>query len=196
MYLARTDVPLIAQVAIAHAQIETIHPVADGNGRLGRALIQAMLSLGGATTATVLPVSAGLLADTRGYIAALTAYRAGDPTPIVATLTRAIYTAINRGLDLADHLHDIHTGWASRLTARPDATTWRTLPVLIGNPALTSRTIQDRLAVSTSAADHAISHLRDAGIITDTGRRRRGRVYLAHDVTDALSGFLTHTRRG
>ncbi len=196
VYLARTDVPLITQIAIAHAQIETIHPFTDGNGRLGRALIQAMLSAAGATTATVLPVSAGLLADTRGYVAALTAYRAGEATPIVDTLTGAIYTAIHRGWDLAEHLHDNHTGWATRLTARPDATARRVLPVLIGDPAVTSRNVQDRLAVSASAADHAIGHLLDAGIITDTGLRHRGRIYLATDVTDALSNFLTHTRRG
>src|SRR4051795_6021749 len=41
-FAGRTDLPVLAQAAIAHAQFETIHPFADGNGRTGRALIHAM----------------------------------------------------------------------------------------------------------------------------------------------------------
>ena len=42
-YLARDDVPVIVQAAIAHAQFETIHPFLDGNGRMGRLLIAFLL---------------------------------------------------------------------------------------------------------------------------------------------------------
>ena len=42
-FMRRTDLPLLAQTAVAHAQFETIHPFPDGNGRTGRALAHAML---------------------------------------------------------------------------------------------------------------------------------------------------------
>ncbi len=42
----RDDVEPVTQVAIAHAQFESIHPFTDGNGRIGRALIGAILRAG------------------------------------------------------------------------------------------------------------------------------------------------------
>jgi Fic family protein len=37
------DIPAIAQAAIAHAQLEIVHPFGDGNGRAGRCLVHVVL---------------------------------------------------------------------------------------------------------------------------------------------------------
>jgi len=42
-FCADETLPPIVQAAVAHAQFETIHPFADGNGRTGRALVQVIL---------------------------------------------------------------------------------------------------------------------------------------------------------
>jgi len=93
-YAGRTDLPPLGLAAIAHAQFESIHPFPDGNGRTGRALIHAILRARGLTRQVTVPVSAGLLTDTDGYFATLTAYRDGDPLSIIGALAAASERAL------------------------------------------------------------------------------------------------------
>ncbi|MDK7884739.1 Fic family protein [Corynebacterium striatum] len=61
LYLDGASHGALIQAAIAHAQFETIHPFADGNGHVGPALIHGILLRRGLTKYTILPVSLLLL---------------------------------------------------------------------------------------------------------------------------------------
>ena len=74
-FVRQSRLPVLAKSAIAHAQFETIHPFADGNGRTGRALIHLILRADGLITRTVPPVSLSLATHATQYIDALTAFR-------------------------------------------------------------------------------------------------------------------------
>lgn len=196
----RTGLPLLAQAAIAHAQFETIHPFNDGNGRVGRALVHVMLRNGGATTRTTVPVSAGLLADTEAYYAALTAYRAGDRNPIVAEFSRAAFAAVRNGQELAADLKALHDRWTDKLQARKDAVAWRILPYLLRQPSVTSRLIQATMQVTQPAADNALRQLQEAGALSNPRKvhgagATRNVVWQATEVLEALDRFGERARR-
>ncbi|WP_370865063.1 Fic family protein [Nocardioides agariphilus] len=196
----RTDLPLLAHAAIAHAQFETIHPFSDGNGRTGRALVHVMLRNGGATTRTTVPVSAGLLSDTTAYYDALTAYRDGDPNPIIDEFSRAAFAAVSNGQQLAGELKAFHDAWAVSLRARKDAVAWRVLPFLLRQPSVTSKLVQETMNVTQPAADNALRQLQEAGALsrptTVHGEgQKRNVVWQATEVLDALDRFGERARR-
>ncbi len=194
-FLRRADLPLLAQAAVAHAQFETIHPFADGNGRTGRALVHAILRHGGATARLTVPVSAGLMADTVGYFDALTAYRNGDSNPIVRRFAEASLRAVWNGRKLADDLRSICDTWASSLRARSDAVVWRILPSLLSQPAVTVASVQRATGVSQPAAWNAIGQLVRADILTPVSANRRNRAWVAEHVTTALDEFAARAGR-
>ena len=196
----RTDLPLLTQVAIAHAQFETIHPFNDGNGRAGRALVHVMLRNGGATTRTTVPVSAGLLSDTEAYYNSLTAYRNGDPNPIVEEFSRAAFAAVDNGQQLAADLKTLHDLWMGNLRARKDGVAWKVLPFLLRQPSVTSKLIQETMKVTQPAADNALRQLQGVGALakpkTVHGEgQKRNVVWQATEVLDALDRFGERARR-
>jgi Fic family protein len=116
-FVGRTDLPILAQAAIAHAQFESIHPFTDGNGRIGRALISAVLRRRGLTQRVTVPLASAMLADTGRYFTQLNGYRDGRADEFVeyvavATIhgridTRRIarHTDFQCGHSAEDHRH-------------------------------------------------------------------------------------------
>jgi Fic family protein len=194
-YCDRTDVPVLTHAAVAHAQIETIHPFADGNGRIGRVLVQAMLRRAGATRRITVPVSAGLLTDVQSYFDALTAYRDGDAAPIVRRFSEASFAAVSNGRILTADLKSIHGRWTDSLRVRRGAAAWAVLPMLIRQPAVTVRYVQEHADVSQPAAQRAIDQLMAAGVLTPASQNRRNRVWVADEVITALDDFAARAGR-
>jgi Fic family protein len=188
-FLSRDDLPVLVQAAVAHAQFETIHPFADGNGRTGRALVHSLLRGKGLTRKITVPVSAGLLADTTRYFDALTAFRAGDPEPIVERLASASFAAINNGRALVDELHAMRAGWDDAITARRGASAWQLADMLLSQPVVDSPLIQRQLDVTAPTALRAIEQLVEAGVLTKISGRQRYRRYSAPQVLEALDAF-------
>lgn len=194
VFATRVDLPVVAQIAVAHAQFETIHPFPDGNGRVGRALVQAMLRGGGLTRSVAVPVSAGLLHHTAEYFEALGAYRAGDVEPIVRSIVDASFAAVANGRRLVTDLEAVHADWRDRVRARRDSAVHRLLKVLLRQPVIDNRTAASELAVTGANAQIAIDRLVEAGVLTQITEGRRNRIWQAKDVVRVLDEFAARAR--
>ncbi len=151
----RDDVEPVTQAAIAHAQFESIHPFTDGNGRIGRALIGAILRRRGVTPHTVLPVASALAADTTHYFSLLTAYRTGDAAPIVTDLALCVETAAREARGTARVFARYEAAWREQASPRAGGPADRILPVLLSLPVFTVEQLVHELRTFRSGASTA-----------------------------------------
>jgi len=195
-FAQRDDIPVVPQISLAHAQFETIHPFTDGNGRTGRALIQAMLRRKGLTRNVTVPVSAGLLTDTDSYFAALTAYREGDAAPIVRRISQAAVAAVFNGRELVSELHAVRAEWNNKITARSDSAVWQIADLLLRRPVINTALLTEELGIESKHARRYLEPLSAAGIIIETSSGPRSRVWRSPEVIAALDAFADRARRG
>lgn len=196
-FMARNDLPVLLHVAVAHAQFETLHPFVDGNGRTGRALAQLMLKAKRVVTRSTVPLSSGLLVDVDGYFAALTAYRNGDAAPIALRFAHAALFAAATGADLIDALADALEDARSKLGGvRSDAAAHRVLPLLIGQPIVTTGYLTRTLGINEVAAKRALDTLVAREVLVETSGRSRNRTWAQPAMLAALDAYARRARRG
>ena len=191
--------PLV-HAAVVHAQFETIHPFADGNGRTGRALVQLMLRRSGLATACSPPISSALALDRDAYIGALRSNRPvcvpDDPrrsaalTAWIELCADACSQACDYTQRIVSHVSALQQDWRNRLIARGvrrSNSVMRLIDVLPSNPVLNAASAADLLAVDPRTARRSIDLLVAAGILVQRSAGRRNRVYEVESVIDTLA---------
>ncbi|WP_428122092.1 Fic family protein [Candidatus Poriferisodalis sp.] len=167
----------LAKAAVTHLQFETIHPFADGNGRVGRALIHLPLrrDLQGVVA---VPVSAAIDVRRQAYYASLRRYQtfigdgnddarsevAGDA---IGYMADAIIVACDFAETAAAVTDEISQQWGE-LGLRTHSAASRIIEAMATMPAasidfLVARTERPRRSVS-----RALSQLVDAGAISES----------------------------
>ncbi|PKZ40880.1 cell filamentation protein Fic [Kytococcus schroeteri] len=195
-FAARVDLPAVAQAAVAHAQFETIHPFSDGNGRTGRALLQAMLRAHRLTRSASVPLSSGLLSDPNRYFDALTAYREGEVDPIVECVARASLVGVQNGRALVADLQAVRALWAELLTGlRADAGARRLADKLFQQPVVSAPMARELLQISANEHRH-LDALVERGILkTSQDHKTRNRTWRADHVLKALDDYAARAGR-
>lgn len=202
-YLSSDDHSPLMQAALAHAQFETIHPFADGNGRTGRALIQWVLRRRGLCQRFVPPISLVLATWSKRYVAGLTAMRSegmdtgvGDWLELMAQATLA---ACAQAAAYEARVQTLLTGWREAVRAvgnpRADAAAWTLLDALPAAPLITATTAAGLVGRSDRAIDGAIATLVQAGVLKQVGGRLRYRLYEAVGLFEVVASTERAARK-
>jgi Fic family protein len=195
-FIARDDLDPLTQAAIAHGQFETIHPFLDGNGRVGRALVYAILRRRGLLGEYIPPISLVLNAAPRSYTSSLAAYQrrsSGSQHPpdlIVQTFAQAADISSREAAVLRGDVEALQSRWRETLRGlRSDAAAWRLVNELPGRPVLTAPSVGELLSVSPPAAGRALDQLEERGIIKPLNEKKWGRAWEASELLELVQVF-------
>ena len=189
-FVNRTDLATIVQAGIAHAQFETIHPFADGNGRVGRALIYTVLRRRGEIPNYIPPISLILAAEPKGYVGGLIGYREGDVSAWLARFADATARAATEAERLADAIEQLQVSWLDDLgQPRRDAAVRQLISALPQQPVIDVAVAQRLTGKSHVAVGNALQELERAGVLNRLNERKWGRVWECDQLLGLVDRF-------
>jgi Fic family protein len=192
------SLPAVAQAALAHAQFETIHPFADGNGRTGRGLIHLVLRRRGLATRVLPPISLVLATWASDYIDGLAATRYHGPATgkkahgglnlWIGCFAGACTRAVDDAATFERRVQHIQAGWRAQLgRVRSGSATDLLLRSLPGAPMLTVNGAAELIGRSFPQTNQAIARLTEAGVLAQATVGKRNRAFEAKEIINAFS---------
>lgn len=164
----------VTAAGLLHAQFETIHAFADGNGRIGRLLISWTLHRH-VGLAVPPPVSVAFLRDIGGYLSGLTLYRTVGADEWIRWFANTVAHAAMSATQTLAAVGELVASWPARLgDLRSDAAARRLVDHVITHPALDVDSAVGLLDVSRPAARSALEALAERGVLRPADVPRTG----------------------
>ena len=185
-YANRNDIPPLVQAAVVHVQFESIHPFTDGNGRIGRALINAVLRRRGVTRSTVVPIATAMVANREKYFRLVNDYRAGELEPFVESLVSSTTIATEESRRTAERFRDLPLEWHDALSPRSGSALETLVKNLLEHPVISFDEAIQITGTSPQPVYSAMDRLEQEGIVKEITGRARDRVWAASEVLAEL----------
>ncbi len=175
----------VTQAALLHAQFESIHPFADGNGRLGRVLMSWLL-VRRLDVAVPPPLSVVIAHDPGGYLSGLTFFRLGEHAKWVQWFATALERSANAATSLVTETDALLARWRERATKAPapgqravraGSVFWKVLDALPALPILSAPLVAERFGVTPEDARQLLRRFESLHILEpiDLATKKPGR---------------------
>ena len=173
--------PHLIRAAISHYQFETIHPFADGNGRIGRLLIPLYLIDKGLLARPTLYLSDFFERHRASYYDALMRVRqANDLEHWVRFFLNGVAETAGKGCRVFEQIEALRTDVEQRVLrlGRKAERARAALNMLYRQPIVTAKMLAEGLDVSPPTAQNLLRDLERLGILKEQTGQQRGRIYM------------------
>jgi Fic/DOC family len=188
--------PEIVRQILSHWMFMHIHPVAGGNGRIGRVLVPLMLSRKGATRAPCAFFGEAVHQERNLYVEALRSARtSGDMAPWTRLMLSFLERTATANLARLARLAAIDAEWR-RIAApfRADSMVHELASFALTRPAFTLRDALDAIGGTSASVNTAATRLVEAGVLTISDGARRDRLFEAGAVLEIFDRFRVGRR--
>ncbi|MEW5938293.1 MAG: Fic family protein [Chloroflexota bacterium] len=190
---APSELPPLVRVGLIHYQFEAIHPFLDGNGRVGRLLIMALLFQWGLLPQPLLYLSAYIEKHRSEYYARLLAVsQRGQWEEWLVFFLTGVRDQSREAARRVQALQTLRENYQQRFVRKRDSARLNKLvDYLIGHPIVTIRQVADGLQVADyKIAQRHVVKLREAGILREVTGKLRNRVFRADEIWKAIESPL------
>jgi Fic family protein len=190
IHQAPAELPPLVKIALIHVQFETIHPFLDGNGRIGRLLIAALLEHWQLLPEPLLYLSGYLKQHQMAYYRYLSHVRTeGDWEGWVVFFLEGVAQAALEAERNIVAIASLLTTDRRRLVAAPKATpaSYRLFELLPMMPRFTIEQVRQKLATTPPTATAAVKVLESLGIVREQTGQKKNRSYSYSAYIDRLT---------
>ncbi len=187
---AAPTLPPLVRIALIHAQFETIHPFLDGNGRIGRLLIAALLEHWHLLPEPLLYLSAYLKQHQSAYYRRLSDIRTeGDWEGWVAFFLEGVANAASEAELGIVAIASLVAADRRRLLESPKSgpAAYRLFERLPMMPRFNIERVRQILDTSFPTASAAVNQLVDLGIVKEMTGQKKNRSYSYQAYVELLS---------
>ena len=174
------SLPPLVKIALVHAQFETIHPFLDGNGRIGRLLIAALMEHWHLLPEPLMYLSGYLKKHQAEYYRRLSGIRTeGDWEGWVSFFLEGVAVAATEAERSIVAIASLVAADRRRLLAEPKGTpaSYRLFEMLPMMPRFTIERVRQALNTSFPTAAAAVKVLETLGIVSELTGQKKNRCF-------------------
>lgn len=188
---SNTSLPPLVKIALVHAQFETVHPFLDGNGRIGRLLIAALMEHWHLLPEPLMYLSGYLKQHQTEYYRRLSAIRTqGDWESWVSFFLEGVAAAATEAERSIVAIASLVAANRRLLLASPKAgpASYRLFEMLPMMPRFTIERARQQLGTSFPTANAAVKVLVDLGIVAELTGQKKNRSYSYQPYIELMTG--------